>query len=307
VNKEKIVKKRVAVLLSTLILVSILASCVSTEARAAESVDNESPAIVKGKIEVIDFDSFKFHVYNTNDALGDASFIIEGKNGLVTLEHPLFKENIAEFSSYIESLKKPVAKSIADYHLTGSYADFTSSGVVMAQGMPAFEKGEIYGGMMQNFSKIFGDAIDVRPRGEAEEVPFGSIQNWAGINFAFSRGASSDFPAASINIGNKVYFTHWAPAKSHINYLQVSSLSAVNAEIAEAENALKSGCEVFIGGHGGMSSRDAVQFKIDYLAKMKEVLTASKTSDEFISSMQAAYPELPGEENLTEIAKAVYR
>jgi hypothetical protein len=265
------------------------------------------PAIDKGNTEVLDLGDFKLHVYYTNDALGDASFIIEGKNGLVTLEHPLFKDNIAEFNAYIKRLKKPVVKSIADYHLTGSYADFQSSGVVMAQGMPAFEKGEIYGGMMQNFSKIFGDAIDMRPRGKAEEVPFGSVQNWADVNFTFNKGATGDFPAASINIGGKVYFTHWALAKSHISHLQVSSLAGVNAEIEEAEKALKSGCKVFIGGHGGVAKSGAVRFKIDYLKKMREVLKKSKTPDEFISSMKTAFPELPGAESLVEIAKAIYK
>jgi hypothetical protein len=270
-------------------------------------VCSAQPAIEKGKTEVFDLGSFKLHVYNTNDALGDASFIIEGKNRLVTLEHPLFKDNIAEFNAYIKRLKKPVVKSIADYHISGSYADYSASGVVMAQGMPAFEHGEVYGGMMKKFSSIFGDAIDTRQYEKVEEVAFGSTHKWANVNFTFSKGAASDFPAASINIGGKVYFTHWAPAKSHISYLQVSSLGGVEAEIAEAEKALKSGCEIFIGGHGGAAKRDAVLFKIDYLKTMKKILKVSKTSDEFISSMTAAYPELPGVENLTPIAEAIYK
>ena len=36
-------------------------------------------AQTKGNFEVLDLGSFKLHVYNTNDALGDASYIIEGK------------------------------------------------------------------------------------------------------------------------------------------------------------------------------------------------------------------------------------
>ena len=32
----------------------------------------------KGRFEVYDLDNFKLHVYYTNDALGDASYIIEG-------------------------------------------------------------------------------------------------------------------------------------------------------------------------------------------------------------------------------------
>ncbi len=34
----------------------------------------------KGNFEVYDFSNYKLHVYYTNDALGDASYIIEGKD-----------------------------------------------------------------------------------------------------------------------------------------------------------------------------------------------------------------------------------
>ena len=62
-------------------------------------------AQVKGRFEVHDLGSFKLHVYYTNDALGDASYIIEGKEALVTMEQPLFKDNVAEFDSYLGTLK----------------------------------------------------------------------------------------------------------------------------------------------------------------------------------------------------------
>lgn len=68
-------------------------------------------AQTKGNFEVLDLGSFKLHVYNTNDALGDASYITEGKTGLVTLEQPLFKDNVSEFDAYVVSLNKPVQKS----------------------------------------------------------------------------------------------------------------------------------------------------------------------------------------------------
>lgn len=43
----------------------------------------------KGRFEMHEFDNFKLHVYYTNDALGDASYIIEGNNALITMEQPL--------------------------------------------------------------------------------------------------------------------------------------------------------------------------------------------------------------------------
>lgn len=220
-------------------------------------------AQTKGKFEVLDLKDFKMHVYYTNDALNDASYIVEGKNGLITLEQPLFKDNVAEFDAYVTSLNKPVQKIITDYHVGGT----GSHDIVMAEGMPAFTKGATYDGMMRNFAEIFGDAIVPLPTGKAEEIKFGSKQTWDNIEFYFDKGASTDFPAASIIIGNKVYYTHWTPVKAHISYLQISSPAAIDAEIAEAEKALKSGCEYFIGGHGGATGRESVEFKIDYLKK----------------------------------------
>lgn len=177
----------------------------------------------------------------------------------------------------------------------------------MAEGMPEFTKGEIYGGMMEGFAQMFGDALTDMPTGKATEVEFGSTQTWAGIPFEFRHGATSDFPGASILIGGKVYFTHWAPSKTHASHLQISSPAAIDAEIAEARKSLESGAELFIGGHGGAAEADAVQFKIDYLKKMKEVLGNSRTVQDFVDGMKKAFPGVPGEAGLEDLGKALYK
>lgn len=256
----------------------------------------------KGKFETQNFESFKLHVYYTNDAMGDASYIIEGNNGIITLEQPLFKDNVSEFDSYVTSLNKPVEKIIADYHLGSS----GEKDIVMAKGMPEFVKAGVYGGMMQSFAKAFGDAIVSLPTGKAEEFDFGETEQWDGISFTFQHGASTDFPAASIIIGNKVYFTHWAPAKAHISHLQITSKAAIDAEIEEATKALNSSYEIFIGGHGGKSNKDAVEFKIEYLKTLKKALEECKTGDEFVVYLKKTYPNLPGESGLNDLAKVLY-
>ena len=260
-------------------------------------------AQTKGRFEVHDLGNCKLHVYYTNDALGDASYIIEGKDALVTMEQPLFKDNVAEFDTYLSNLKKPVEKRITDYHVGGT----GNHDVVMAKGMPEFTKGEVYGGMMQGFAQAFGDALTAMPTGKASEVAFGTTQTWAGVTFEFRPGASSDFPGASILIGGKVYYTHWTPAKAHASHLQISSPAAIDAEIAEAENSLASGAELFIGGHGGAARRDAVEFKIAYLKKMKELLAKNGTVQDFVDGMKKAYPGLPGEAGLEDLGKALYK
>lgn len=257
-------------------------------------------AQTKGRFEAHDLGNYRLHVYYTNDALGDASYIIEGKDALVTMEQPLFKDNVAEFDTYLSTLGKPVEKRITDYHVGGT----GSHDVVMAQGMPEFINGEIYGGMMKGFAQAFGEALTDMPTGKTSEVAFGTVQTWAGISFEFRHGATSDFPGASILIGGKTYYTHWAPAKAHASHLQISSPAAIDAEIAEAENSLASGAELFIGGHGSAAKRDAVEFKIAYLKKMKELLAEHKTPQAFAEAMKETYPGLPGEAGLEELGNA---
>ena len=260
-------------------------------------------AQTKGRFEVHDLGNFTLHVYYTNDALGDASYIIEGKDALVTMEQPLFKDNVTEFDAYLSKLGKTVETRITDYHVGGT----GNHEVVMAEGMPQFTKGEIYGGMMKGFAQAFGDALTDMPTGKASEVAFGTTQTWAGVPFEFRHGATSDFPGASILIGGKAYYTHWTPAKAHVSHLQVSSPAAIDAEIAEAEKSLASGAELFIGGHGGTAKRDAVKFKIDYLKKMKEVLGNNQTAQAFMDDMKKAFPGLPRETGLEELSEALYK
>ena len=114
-------------------------------------------------------------------------------------------------------------------------------------------------------------------------------------------------PGASILIGGKAYYTHWTPAKAHVSHLQVSSPAAIDAEIAEAENSLASGATLFIGGHGGAATRDAVKFKIAYLKKMKELLASNDTAQSFVDAMKQAFPGLPGEAGLSDLAAALYK
>lgn len=260
-------------------------------------------AQTKGRFEVHDLGNYKLHIYYTNDAMDDASYIIEGKDALVTMEQPLFKDNVAEFDTYLSKLEKPVEKRIMDYHVGGT----GKHDVVMAQGMPEFTKGEIYGGMMKDFAQTFGDAITDMPTGKATEIAFGTTETWAGVTFEFRHGATSDFPGASILIGGKAYYTHWTPAKAHVSHLQISSPAAIDAEIAEAEKSLASGAELFIGGHGGAAKHDAVEFKIAYLKKMKEILATNKSSQAFVDEIKKAYPGLHGEAGLENLGKALYQ
>jgi hypothetical protein len=150
--------------------------------------------------------------------------------------------------------------------------------------------------------------MDVSKYGKTDLVTKTAKENWAGVDFHFAPGVSSDFPAASIVIGKKVYYTHFTPAKAHPSPLQIHSPSAVDAVLAELEKVKSSGCTVIIGGHG-MATTDiaTVEFEIDYLKKIKNILSIETTKDGFVSSVKQSYPNLAGTENLTGIANSLYK
>lgn len=256
-----------------------------------------------GRVEVYDMGDFKLNVYYTQDVMNDASYIVEGTDSVVTLEQPLFKVNVSEFDAYLDKVGKPVAKRITDYHVGGTGAHE----VLMMKGMPEFVKGPVYGGMMKGFEQTFGDSMTDLPTGKEDEVDFGTTLTYAGVPFEFRHGATSDFPGASIIIGGKAYYTHWTPAKAHMSNLQLSSRAAVDAEMAEAVSELNSGAVLFIGGHGGATQKDSVEFKIEYLKTIRNLLGKAKTADDFVAELSKAYPGLPGAEGLPQLAAALYK
>lgn len=262
----------------------------------------------QSQFEVKDFVQFKLHSYVASDPLGDMSYIIEGGNALVVLEPVAFFENIKEFGEYLAKLNKPVEKVIADYHAAG-FSGFDHSKFVMIEGMPEFIQGDIYKGMMNNFATGFGNAMDISDFVPTTTIAKNAQKNWAGVEFKFFPGTSTDFPAASILIGGKVYYMHFTPvANMHMSPLQIVNRDAVDAILAELEQAKTSGATTFIGGHGvSTDDVDAVNFQIQYLEKVKETISQIKTGDEFILVMQMTYKDIAGEDNLSAVAANLYK
>lgn len=243
------------------------------------------------------------HVYSSNDVMADASYIVEGKDGLVTLEAPLFKSGLAEFDKYVSKLGKPVVAEIIDYH-EGGHSQHVA---IMAEGMGTFIKEGAYAAMMKGFQQSFGDSMVDLHEGEVSEIPFGTTINLAGINFKFNHGPANDFPAAAILIDGTAYLTHWAPTVSHMNNLQISSASAIDQILDGLKAEKKSGAKYFIGSHGSLSDKAGLNFRISYLKTVKKLLAKDADAASFASDLKAAYPGLAGEEGVDALAEALYK
>ena len=260
---------------------------------------------INEKTTIYDLPNSKLHVYQSGDAMGDVSFIIEGDKKIVLLEQPPFVENVKEFKAYAESLGKPIEKIIANYHSLG-LADYKPSLVVMPEAMIEFKKSPMIAGIQKKFKGEFGDAIDMRPYTRAKGFKVPSTQDWAGVEMQFTQGAKGGFPAANILIDGKAFYRHFSPTISHFNPMQIKSVESVDIILTELKAVEASGAEYVFGSHGPAATQKEVVFQIEYLERVKELLTKCKDADSFGQQLILSYPSLAGAENVKAIAKALY-
>lgn len=257
----------------------------------------------QGKFETVELKNSTLHVYYSNDVMADASYIVEGKDALVVLEAPLFKSALAEFDACIKKLGKPVASAVIDYHVGGQ----ESQAIVMPQGMHKFTNEGVYAAMMSGFKQSFGDSMVDLAEGEVSEVPFGQTVKLAGVDFRFDRGPANDFPGSMILIDGTACLMHWTPAKAHMNTLQISSPTAVEQAVEGLVTASESGAALWLGSHGGVADKEALEFRIGYLRKIQELLAGNLDAKTLSAQLKAEYPGLAGEEGVDALAEALCR
>lgn len=254
-----------------------------------------------------DFGTWKIHVYTSPEAMGEVSTIIEGAKGLVVLEAPSFKKSMVEFNAYMAELKKPVVQVIANYHACG-LIDYDAKDIVMIEGMPAMMKSPMAAGMIKHFDSAFKGAMDTRLKTEPiPTIKQASIQKYAGIDFIFSQGSTTDFPASSISIGGKAYYMHFAPFVGHASPLLIKSPVAISETLRVLKAAEKTNASVYFGSHGAPGTQQTVQSEIAYLEKMQTIYTAQKDANSFINAMKEAFPTYAGAEGLLAVAAALYK
>ncbi|MFR9650276.1 MAG: nuclear transport factor 2 family protein [Rikenellaceae bacterium] len=260
---------------------------------------------LEGTVDLFEFDKFNVHIYTSPEAMGDVTIMVEGEKGVTLLEPQSFYKSIEELNTYIKYVGKPLDRVVANYH-AGGLASYDSRRIVMVEPMVEFMGGEMAQGMMNKFSNVFQGAMDTRLVKVRKTISAASKQRFSGVEFGFSPGAHSDFPASSVNIGGEVFYTHFAPSKSHLSPMQLNSAAAVDAILGELVKGKESGCSLFVGSHGAVASLEEVDFMIEYLGRVKELIAECENSDIFSQKLLMSYPSLPGAENIQAVAKKLY-
>ncbi len=308
-------KKKIALLLSAALMVSALAACgtkqdTPTETKTPEQTaaafsETKTPAVREaavdsGSMTVYDFGETKLHVYNTEDALGDVAYIVEGKDALVGIELPAFTDSLNAWQNYIAGLDKPMHDLFLCAHAGGaSYAEgMTLYGTQGAQ--ESIASGSTYAttqGLYESFGEDFHGGPDMA---NINKVVSGTV-TVAGIDFnLIDHGETYDLEIPSMN----AVYTHMLGKTSHSILTSVDQMDSMLETLKGYQSA---GYDMILAAHSGVEGQDAVTEKISYVEKAKELAASNDNTEDFVAAMKAAFPDYTGENYLEMSAGYLYQ
>lgn len=255
-----------------------------------------------GTFESRSFDDVTLHIFTTTEGPGDITYILENKDTLVLFELPSIHHLSRQLKAYVDKLGKPVAAILVGYHVGGAsyypgipiYAhknavDFIDSGAemrvrkIVAAGNPDF------------------DFDVIRPN----NVVLSSGQTIGEIDFVFVTPTTSPIPGMNVIIPSiNAYYQHVLGGASHPNLV---SIDHIDAAIAELKQQAQGNFALMMDSHNGIEAPDAIERKIAYLEKLKDIRETSSNQEEFIKAVRDAYPLHKSENMLRATAKNLYK
>ena len=258
----------------------------SSDAQAA-AVDGAETPLPTYSVSVYAFDGVRIHAFNTQDALGDVCYIVEGSDELVGIDLPPMQATLPEWQRYIANLGKPMNNIWVDAHPSGG--DYLNG--VNVWGTQAAEdaiKGGSTNATASGLAQTFGDAWNPNNAAIDNFAQEGPV-TVGGIDFEVIN--SADTYDLVIPAANCVY-THMLGQTVHSI---VVSLEAADATIAALQGYQQAGYVLVLPGHTMPEGQQAVADKIAYLQKLEEIAGESSTADEFKTAMLEAFPGYSGE------------
>lgn len=308
-------KRKMALLLSAVMMASMLAACGMQQETVADtsepeqssevSTETNTPtvseaAVDSGSVTVYDFDDSKLHVYASGDALGDVAYIVEGKDALVGIELPSFTDGLNAWQNYIDTLGKPMNDLFLCDHVTGaSYVKgMTIYGTQGAQ--DSISSGSTYA-TTQGLYETFGDDFHGGPdMANINKVVSGTV-TVAGIDFnLIDHGETYDLEIPSMN----AIYTHMLGKTSHSIFTSAAHMDTMIDTLRSYQSA---GYDMILSAHSGVEGQDAVTEKIRYMEKAEELVKINDSADSFMAAMKEAFPDYTGENYLEMSAGYLYQ
>lgn len=245
-----------------------------------------------GEVAVFAFDNgVRIHNFSTKDPLADNAFVVEAKSGLFAVESLAFKKDFPVWGEYVKKLGKPLHAVLLSNHPNNAAAWAGNVPVYVSEGAwKSMTKGstkDITTGLEKAFGPDFDATLPKAPK-------------MLSLGEHIFDGVKVDVRADGD--GNEFLFPDLKAAYIHMMGSGAHSIvgGAAHADIliGQLERLKKEGVELLFTSHWAPEGVAAMDKKIAYLRKLKATAAKSKSREEFVAAMKAAYPKLLGENYL---------
>ncbi len=242
--------------------------------------------LLKGEVNIYDFESVKLYAYKTNDFLSDEVFIIEKNGKSVIIEQPCFFDNIKEFSEYIESKNLMIEGKLLSYHMAGA-SFLTDVPVYATKNASDFSHTGGAKALIENFTAAFGEIFDKSISDVTNYISEGPL-NISGIDFNIIMTQDA-FNIEIPELG--AVYTHML---GHNCHSIVAGGGHAEAIISELEKYINEGKSLILTSHYTPEDLKDAQIKIDYIKSLKQIADESAGADEFKFAVAGKYPNYGG-------------
>lgn len=279
-------------LIGAAIISAQLGGCIATP-------EYTTTEIKSGIVRVYDFGEYKLHAYDTTDVMADEVYLLETPTNLIGIESPAFAENISAWREYIAAQNKPMDSVLLSYHPNGGTWYDNAQHISTDAAVESRTNGEI-GALVKSLGMAYGPDFDTNIASATTILKSGrNIIN--GTEFIITDDAGGytiEIPAIN------VLYVHMLGADSHSI---LTSPQQMNEIIANLEKYKSRNYSLIISGHHTPETPDALDTKIEYIRTAQKYFEQSKSADEFIEKMKAAFPNYVGENYLDMSAAALFK
>lgn len=259
----------------------------------------ERKPLGNGEVWIYDLNGDRLHAWQTGDAMTDACFVLETPTGLVGIESPPFREDVAIWKGYVAALEKPLTDVLLDAHPAGGRWFGAARSHATAGAKLAIESGAT-GALTRSLGTAFGEAFDADiPAIDAILQP--GVNTIGGIAFEIIE-AGDAYDVAVPKAG--IYYTHMLGADSHSLF---ASVEQMDATLKRLEALAANGWPLVLSSHHAPETQADVAAKIAYVQRVRELARRGSGKEDFMAAVEREYPGLKGRNYLEMTAGNLFR
>lgn len=223
--------------------------------------------------------------YETKDPICNQVILVKKGDTLVSIEAPLFKDNVNELNSYVKTLGvKNIYVLLVDHV---SPKDYLPEAKLLSteEAIKSLTNGSQIG-LYDGFCSTFTGKIQNEVRTDYETIK--DMVELGGIKLEIkSKGEDFDVYINSF----KAVYTHML---GHDVHSIIAGKAHADAIINELNSFLERGIEVVLSSHYIPENSSDIKTKIDYINNIKTIASCSNSRAEFVEKVKETYSTYSG-------------